>query len=77
MLDNRLKMCADMISGKGTVCDVGTDHALLAAELIMSGKCKKVIASDIKEGPLEAAGRTVKKYSISDKVDLRTYALTM
>ncbi len=70
MLDNRLKMCADMISGKGTVCDVGTDHALLAAELIMSGKCKKVIASDIKEGPLEAAGRTVKKYSISDKVDL-------
>lgn len=70
MLDNRLKMCADMISGKGIVCDVGTDHALLAAHLINTGKCEKVIASDIKEGPLESAGKTVEKYGISGKVDL-------
>ena len=70
MLDNRLKMCADMISGKGIVCDVGTDHALLAAHLITTGKCEKVIASDINEGPLESAGKTVEKYGISGKVDL-------
>ncbi len=70
MLDNRLKMCADMISGKGIVCDVGTDHALLAAYLIKNGKCEKVIASDINEGPLESAGKTVEKYGLSGKVDL-------
>ncbi len=70
MLDNRLKMCADMISGKGIVCDVGTDHALLAAYLITNGKCDKVIASDINEGPLESAGKTVEKYGISGKVEL-------
>lgn len=70
MLDNRLKMCADMISGKGIVCDVGTDHALLAAYLITNGKCEKVIASDINEGPLESAAKTVEKYGISGKVDL-------
>ncbi len=70
MLDNRLKMCADMISGKGIVCDVGTDHALLAAHLITSGKCEKVIASDINEGPLESARKTVEKYGISANVDL-------
>ncbi len=70
MLDNRLKMCADMISGKGIVCDVGTDHALLAAYLITNGKCEKVIASDINEGPLESAGKTVEKYGISGKIDL-------
>ncbi len=70
MLDNRLKMCADMISGKGIVCDVGTDHALLAAYLITNGKCEKVIASDINEGPLESAGKTVEKYGISGKVEL-------
>ena len=70
MLDNRLQMCVDLVSGKGIVCDVGTDHALLAAELINTGKCRKVIASDIKEGPLEAAAKTVEKYSISDKVQL-------
>ena len=70
MLDKRLKICADMVSGQGVVCDVGTDHAYLAAELIISGKCNKVIASDIKEGPLEAAAKTVEKYGVSDKVEL-------
>ncbi len=70
MLDNRLKMCADMVSGKGIVCDVGTDHAYLAAELITSGKCSRVIASDVRQGPLNAAAKTVEKYDISDKVEL-------
>ena len=70
MLDKRLQMCADMVKGTGVVCDVGTDHAYLAAELILSGKCHKVIASDVKSGPLEAAAKTVEKYGISDKVEL-------
>ena len=61
MLDNRLKKIAELVSGKGIACDVGTDHAYLAAELILSGKCDKVIACDINEGPLEAAAKTVKK----------------
>ena len=70
MLDIRLMTCFEMVGGNGTVCDVGTDHALLAAELINSGKCSRVIASDIKEGPLESAEKTVEKYGIADKVDL-------
>lgn len=70
MLDKRLQTCLEMVGGNGVVCDVGTDHALLAAELINSGKCQRVIASDIKEGPLEAARKTVEKYGISDKVGL-------
>lgn len=70
MLDNRLKMCADMVSGDGIVCDVGTDHAYLAAELILTGKCEKVIASDINVGPLGAAQRTIEKNNIEDKVEL-------
>ena len=61
MLDNRLTKCMELVGGSGIVCDVGTDHALLAAELINSGKCEKVIASDIKEGPLDAARKTVEK----------------
>lgn len=70
MLDIRLQTCFDLVAGEGTVCDVGTDHALLAAELIRSGKCERVIASDIKEGPLDSARRTVEKYGIADKVEL-------
>lgn len=70
MLDNRLKKCAELVSGKGVAVDVGTDHAYLAAELIRSGKCEKVIASDVNEGPLESAERTVEKYGVADKVEL-------
>ncbi|MCD7890882.1 MAG: Nif3-like dinuclear metal center hexameric protein [Ruminococcus sp.] len=70
MLDKRLKLCADMVVGEGIVCDVGTDHAYLAADLILSGKCSKVIASDVKIGPLEAAEKTVERYGISDRVQL-------
>lgn len=70
MLDKRLELCAEFVSGKGTVCDVGTDHAYLAVELIKSGKCEKVIASDIKEGPLESARKNVEKYGVEDKVEL-------
>lgn len=60
----------ESVKGNGIVCDVGTDHAYLAAELVKSGKCKKVIASDINEGPLESARKTVEKYGVSDKVEL-------
>lgn len=70
MLNERLKACAEYVSGKGIACDVGTDHAYLACELIKSGKCSHVIASDINSKPLESAESTVKKYNISDKVDL-------
>ncbi|MBO7395296.1 MAG: Nif3-like dinuclear metal center hexameric protein [Ruminococcus sp.] len=70
MLDVRLQACFDLVGGEGIVCDVGTDHALLAAELIRSGKCERVVASDIKEGPLDSARRTVEKYDIADKVEL-------
>lgn len=70
MLDKRLELCAEFVSGTGTVCDVGTDHAYLAVELIKSGKCSKVIASDINEGPLECARKNVEKYGVSDKIEL-------
>ena len=68
MLDNRLKMISELVSGEGIAVDVGTDHAYLAADLINSGKCEKVIASDVKEGPLDSARNTVEKYGVQDKV---------
>lgn len=70
MLDKRLMKIAELVSGKGAAADVGTDHAYLAAELITSGKCRRVIASDVKEGPLDSARATVEKYGIQDKVEL-------
>ena len=69
MLDKRLALCADMVKGN-RVCDVGTDHAYLAAELLTSGKCTSAIAADINEKPLQAANATLEKAGISDKAEL-------
>ena len=70
MLDGRLKMCFDMVSGEGIACDVGTDHAYLAIELIKSGKCKKVIASDVKSGPLVSAKANIEKYGVLENIEI-------
>ncbi len=69
MLDKRLKLCADMVNGS-RVCDVGTDHAYLIAELLSSGKCDTAVAADINEGPLSAARINLEKAGVTDKVDI-------
>lgn len=69
-IDDRLKACADLIDGNGIVCDVGTDHAHLCVYLIQSGKCSKVIASDIIDGPLNSAEQTVSRYQLEDSISI-------
>lgn len=58
LLDGRLKAAAELCRKGGVVADVGTDHALLACYLAMNG-ARAVYASDVRDGPLEAARRTV------------------
>lgn len=70
MLTKRLSACAELVSGKGIACDVGTDHAYLAAELLRSGRCSEVIASDVAEGPLQAAKRTLRQMGLLSKARL-------
>lgn len=79
-LDSRLKAAADLCRRGVTVCDVGTDHALLACYLAQTG-AKSVIASDVREGPLEAARRTIMQQGVdnvaavlSDGLDKIDYA---
>lgn len=56
-LDNRLKTAAELCRSGLITADVGCDHAQLACYL--SRKSARVIASDVRDGPLEAARRTV------------------
>lgn len=70
-IDKRLEVCAEMISGKGIVCDIGTDHAYLPVYLIENEICSKVIASDINDGPLQFASQTINKYDCSDNITLK------
>ena len=65
----RLLCCASMIEGD-YVCDIGTDHAYLPAYLISGGTAKTVIATDVKQGPLNSAAGTLKRFHVSDHIRL-------
>ncbi len=70
MITPRLECILKHVKGK-TVSDIGTDHAYIPIRLILDGICEKVIASDIKQGPVNAAKRHIEKYSLSDKIEVR------
>lgn len=57
-LDNRLKTAAELCREGKTAADIGCDHAQLACWLALY-KSMRVIASDVRDGPLEAARKTV------------------
>ena len=64
-LTGRLSAAAALCRRGVIVCDVGTDHALFACYLAQNG-AKEVIASDVKEGPLSAARRTIAEQGVTN-----------
>ncbi len=60
-LSPRLLVAAEFVRRDRSVCDVGTDHALLPCYLYQRG-IKDITASDINDGPLDAARETIKKH---------------
>ncbi len=71
MLDARLTQVAAFVRKGSRLADIGTDHALLPAELVRQGVCTYAIASDIKKGPVAAATRTVAEAGLADKINIR------
>ena len=70
MITARLECIVQYVNGN-TIADIGTDHAYVAVKLINDKRANKVIASDIRQGPVDSAKRTVRKYNMEDKIDVR------
>ncbi len=70
-LKERLLKIAYMAQEFKRPADIGTDHAYIPIFLVQTGACSKVIATDIRKGPLLKAGRNIKKYHLEDRIDLR------
>jgi len=73
-LSKRLQCLADKVEKGSIAADVGTDHGYIPSWLIQSGICERVIASDIKAGPLQSAVKTAKSAGVEDKIDFRLCA---
>lgn len=64
----RLLACAEFIRPGDVVADVGCDHGYLGIHLLTKGIAKAVLASDINEGPLQAARHNAHKYGVQDNM---------
>lgn len=68
-LTPRLAAIADWVPDGASVADIGTDHAYLAAAI--AGRVERVIASDLRPGPLARAQETIRRYGVGQKVETR------
>ncbi len=69
-ISKRLKAIAHYVEDNSNVIDVGCDHALLDIYLVKNKKNIQIIASDIKENPLQKAKENIEKYHVEDKIKL-------
>ncbi len=70
-INDRLKKIGDLVEANSFCLDVGCDHALLDIYLVKKDKNIKAIASDVAEGPVEAAKQNIKRERLEGKIEVR------
>lgn len=67
----RLAKISELVPFGASVADIGCDHGYLSMYLASSGKCKKIIATDVNELPLQKAIYNFSVYNLNQKIDTR------
>lgn len=70
-IGNRLNCIADYVTANAKLADVGTDHAYLPIYLVENQIIDFAIATDIVQGPCEAARKSVEKYNLKKNISVR------
>ncbi|HHT14858.1 MAG: class I SAM-dependent methyltransferase [Christensenellales bacterium] len=70
-LDARLSAAADMFPVCKWGVDMAADHGKLACYLIQSGKCKRIIASDISPASVLKMNRLVNQLGLNESILIR------
>lgn len=71
VLSKRLQAVASMVTTGNRVCDVGCDHGFVPIYLIKQDISPKVLAMDVKEGPLKRAKEHVRDYRLEQYIETR------
>ena len=70
-LSKRMQSVADMIQPCDAVGDIGCDHAFVSIYLIEQHRTKRVIASDVRRGPITIAKRNIEAMNLADQIEIR------
>lgn len=73
-LSPRLRCIADLVPAGARLADVGTDHGYLPAWLLLEGRIRHAIASDINAAPLDHARRTAEACGVAEQMEFRLCA---
>lgn len=71
VLSERLMMSISMMPKGKVVADVGCDHARVAIWLVKNGIAPRVIATDLRTGPLSHADANIAYFHCEDKIETR------
>ena len=67
-MNQRLHAIYQLILPSRGMIDVGTDHGYIPVQLAKGGYPGQILASDIREGPLEAAKRSAENAGVVDRI---------
>lgn len=70
-LSSRMQAVTALAEPGKTAADIGCDHGYAGIRLIQQGLFSKVIAMDVRPGPLETARKNVALYRMEDAIELR------
>ena len=71
VLSKRLKALADMVTPGRSVVDVGCDHGFVSIYLVQQGISPKVLAMDVRTGPLSRAREHITAYGLDSYISTR------
>ena len=71
ILSNRMQALTDMVTPGTVITDVGCDHGFVSVYLVQKGISPRVIAMDVRSGPLEHAREHIREYGLEDRIETR------
>lgn len=70
-LPPRLRAAADRVPEGARLADVGADHGYLPIWLLLNGRIRRAIASELRPGPLDNARENARFYGVAERMDFR------
>lgn len=70
-LSGRLQTIVDMVTVGNRVADIGCDHGFVSIYLVQNGISPKVIAMDVRKGPLGMAREHIQQAGLQNQIETR------
>ncbi len=71
VLSARMRALTDMVTFGNRVCDVGCDHGFVSIYLARQGISPRVLAMDVRQGPLSRAQEHIRQQGLEDYIETR------